>query len=343
MNFLVVGLGSMGKRRIRCLKALEEKNVFGFDLREDRAKEANEKYGVATFTDFDAAVKEAKPDALIISVPPAKHGIYIKYALEHSLHCFIEASVVDDGMKELLDMEKKSKTVVAPSSTLYFHPAVQMIKAIIKSGELGKLSNIVYHIGQYLPDWHTYEAVSEYYVSYPPTGGGREIVPFELTWLLDIFGMPKRVAGNFRKTIHIEGAEEIDDTYNFLMDYQNFMATITVDVVSRYMTRRLLINGDNKQLRWDWDLSCIEIYDPETGSWEKREYSMLSSEQGYNANIGENMYIDEIKAFLNAVKSGVPFVNTLKKDYEVLQVLYDIEKSDKESRFIATDKYWSNI
>jgi hypothetical protein len=70
---------------------------------------------------------------------------------------------------------------------------------------------------------------------------------------------------------------------------------------------------------------------------------MLSSEQGYNANIGENMYIDEIKAFLNAVKSGVPFVNTLKKDYEVLQVLYDIEKSDKESRFIATDKYWSNI
>lgn len=341
MNFLVVGLGSMGKRRIRCLKALEEKNIFGFDLREDRAKEANEKYGVETYTDFDKAIAEAKPEALIISVPPANHGTYIKYALEHSLHCFIEASVVDHGMTDLLKLEQKSKTVVAPSSTLYFHPAVQMIKEIIRSGELGKLSNIIYHIGQYLPDWHTYEAVSEYYVSYPPTGGGREIVPFELTWLLDILGMPKRVAGNFRKTINMEGAEGIDDTYNFLLDYDNFLANITVDVVSRYMTRRLLINGDKKQLRWDWDVSAIEIFDPETNKWEKREYQMLGSEAGYNANIGENMYIDEIKAFLNTVMTGVPFVNTLKKDYEVLQVLYDIEKSDKESRFMQTDKYWS--
>lgn len=340
MNFLVVGLGSMGKRRIRCLKALEEKNIFGFDLRADRAAEAKEKYGVETFTDFDMAIAQAKPEALIISVPPVKHGIYIKYALEHSMHCFIEASVVDDGMLDLLAKEKTSNTVVAPSSTLYFHPAVQELRSIIKNGELGKLSNIVYHIGQYLPDWHTYEAVSEYYVSYPPTGGGREIVPFELTWLLDLFGMPKRVAGNFRKTINMEGAEGIDDTYNFLLDYDNFLANITVDVVSRYMTRRLLINGDKKQLRWDWDVSAIEIFDPETNTWEKREYEMLGSEAGYNANIGENMYIDEIKAFLNSINTGAPFVNTLKKDYEVLQVLYDIEKSDKNSTFIKTDKYW---
>lgn len=343
MNFLVVGLGSMGKRRIRCLKALEEKNIFGFDLRQDRADEANQKYGIAAFTDFETAIKEAKPDALIISVPPDKHGIYIKYALENSLHCFIEASVVDEGMTELLRLESAGKTVVAPSSTMYYHPAIQLIKSIIQSGELGKLSNITYHSGQYLPDWHTYEAVSEYYVSNPPTGGGREIVPFELTWFLDIFGMPKRVAGNYRKTIEIEGAKGIDDTYNFLMDFGSYLAFMTVDVVSRCATRKLLINGDKKQLRWDWDVPCVEIYDSATNEWEKREYKMLSSEKGYNANIGENMYIDEIRAFLNSIKSGVSFVNTLQKDYDVLQVLYDIEKSDKESRFISTDKYWSNI
>ena len=49
--------------------------------------------------------------------------------------------------------------------------------------------------GSILPDWHTYEDVSEYYVSKKETGGGREIVPFELTWITLVLGFPKRVVG----------------------------------------------------------------------------------------------------------------------------------------------------
>ena len=44
MNFLVVGLGSMGKRRVRCLQALGYRDVNGFDSRADRRKEAQERY-----------------------------------------------------------------------------------------------------------------------------------------------------------------------------------------------------------------------------------------------------------------------------------------------------------
>ena len=43
MKFLVIGLGSMGKRRVRNLLANGEKSIFGFDLREDRRKETEEK------------------------------------------------------------------------------------------------------------------------------------------------------------------------------------------------------------------------------------------------------------------------------------------------------------
>ena len=40
MKFLVVGLGSMGKRRVRNLIALGFKDsVSGFDIREDRREE----------------------------------------------------------------------------------------------------------------------------------------------------------------------------------------------------------------------------------------------------------------------------------------------------------------
>lgn len=43
-NFLVIGLGSMGKRRVRCLQALGvlNENIYGIDTREDRCIEAKE-------------------------------------------------------------------------------------------------------------------------------------------------------------------------------------------------------------------------------------------------------------------------------------------------------------
>lgn len=337
MNFLVVGLGSMGKRRIRCLKSLGYENIYGFDCREDRRAETEERYSFKTWGDFHQALKEAEPSALVISVPPDIHHKYIKIAIQNNIHFFVEASVVDTDMDEIKSQLEKTNIIAAPSATLLFHPAMQKISEIVKSGELGAISNIVLHSGQYLPDWHTYEKVSDYYVSNPATGGGREIVPFELTWITKMFGFPKKVCGNFRKTISIQGAELIDDTYNFLMDYENFLASVTVDVVSRKATRRLLINGEKRQLLWDWDNNYVRIYDPESSLWNERSYEMRRAEEGYNPNIGENMYIDEIKSFIDAIRDGKQFINTMANDHRVLKLLYAIEESDRTSQYVRFD------
>lgn len=338
MNFLIIGLGSMGKRRIRCLKALGYNNIFGFDCREDRRVEAEKKYAIKTYSNFSFALNKVKPSALIISVPPDIHHKYIKIAIENKIHFFVEASVVDTDMEIIKQNLKQINIVAAPSATLLFYPAIKKIDEIIKTGILGKISNIIMHSGQYLPDWHTYENVADFYVSSPITGGAREIVPFELTWFSKLFGFPQRVCGNFRKTISIKGAESIGDTYNFLLDYREFLATITVDVVSRHATRRLLINGDKKQLIWDWDVSCIKLYNPESLKWEDIPYKMKNAEKGYNPNIGENMYIDETKYFIESINGKRFFINTIENDHKVLKLLYAIEKSDKTSKFVKFEK-----
>jgi len=332
MKFLVIGLGSMGKRRVRCLKSLNEKEIYGFDLREDRRKETKEKYGIEVYSEINKAFESAEPDAIIISVPPDKHMEYMRMAAGKNIHFFVEASVVDEGMQELIKTLKAKKIVAAPSATMMFHPAIKLISKIVKSGELGKVSNVLFHSGQHLPDWHTYEKVSEYYVSNPATGGGREIVPFELTWFTMVFGFPKKVAGNFRKTIEIEGAPRIDDTYNCLLDYGGFLSVFTVDVVSRYATRRLTVNGSEKQLYWSWDENVIKIFDPKTEKWEERSYEMAKAQDGYNANIGENMYIDEIRNFISAIEGKSGFINTMEDDHKVLKLLYLIEASDRQAR-----------
>ena len=70
---LVLGLGSMGKRRIRNLKALAINNIVGFDLRDDRRVEAFEKYNIEVVDSFEEAISSFKIDAFIISLPPDVH------------------------------------------------------------------------------------------------------------------------------------------------------------------------------------------------------------------------------------------------------------------------------
>jgi predicted dehydrogenase len=325
----------MGKRRIRCLSSLGVSEISAYDTRTDRINEAKSIWpDLRCYESFEVVLQHQVYDAWIISVPPSMHVHYMRLAVQHRTPFFVEASVTDEGLSEVISGVKEAGILAAPSRTLCYHPAIKAIKSIVANRELGKISNIIYHSGQYLPDWHSYEHVADYYVSEPTTGGCREILPFELTWFTDIFGFPVKVAGNYRRTITIAGAERIDDTYNCLLDYADHLAIITVDVVSRYARRRLIINGSEKQLEWDWDQNSIRIYDPGKNAWTSLNYSIVPAAPGYNANIGEGMYVDEIRDFLGAVRGDAPYPGTLTMDHRILRLLYQIEESDQTSRFI---------
>ena len=181
MAYYVIGLGSMGKRRVRCLMALGVKpeEIWGTDSRADRLEEAKEKYGINVVSN-ESEVDFDKIDAIIVSLPPDKHKIGVDVAVKYNKPVFVEASVLLEETKEIREASKN--IFVAPSCTFVFHPMIKEIKKIINSNKLGKVCNFSYHSGQYLPDWHPWEDVNDFYVSNPSTGGAREIVPYELTW-----------------------------------------------------------------------------------------------------------------------------------------------------------------
>lgn len=314
----------MGKRRVRCLQALNQKEIVGFDFREDRRKEAEAKYGIKTISSLDQ-IKLADFTAMIVSVPPDKHADYAVLAVENNLPVFIEASVI---LEDVTSIKKamKSDSKVAPSCTLRFHPMIKDITKIVKEGKYGKITNFSYHSGQYLPDWHPWENVNDFYVSNRPTGGGREIVPFELTWMVDTIGWPKEAKGYFEKTIDF-GAN-IEDSYALVMKYSDMVGTLIVDVAARYAVRNLVINLEKGQIQWKWDDACVNLYEVENNRWIKYNQPEFTSASGYNKNIGEQMYIDEINAFINYFKGVKPFPNTIDDDIKVLEILNNVENSD---------------
>ncbi|MFT3886294.1 MAG: Gfo/Idh/MocA family oxidoreductase [Flavobacteriales bacterium] len=324
---LVVGLGSMGKRRLRNLTALGITELNGLDPRPDRRDEVSALFGIAVHADLQAAVGTARPVALVISVPPHLHHLYMLEAIAMGIPFFIEASVIEGGLAEINAMARAGGVFAAPSATMLFHPAVRIVRDVLASGDLGHVSSVQHHVGNYLPDWHPYEAVSDFYVSRKDTGGAREIVPFELTWLTHLFGFPERVCGVHRKTIDIPGAPDIDDTYNAILDNGVFAINLLVDVVARHPMRRLFVNCSEGSILWDWDDGHVRLFRAATGKWEEVPYTMSPASAGYNKNISDDMYIEEMRAFLQGIARPGSYVNDLDNDIRVLGLLHTIERA----------------
>jgi predicted dehydrogenase len=334
MKFLVVGLGSMGKRRVRNLIALNQdiKNIAGFDIQRSRVDEVSNRYSIEVFNDFNKAIKDFNPDTLIISTPPNLHMHYAYFAYEKGLNAFIEASVVDS--QKILDLSKlieEKNLIIVPSCTMSYYSMPQKIKELVNLNIIGKVLNINYQSGQYLPDWHPWEDIKDFYVSNRDTGGCREIVPFELTWLNQIFGTPKAVACIKRKLTDIDA--NIDDIYHSILEYENGeILNLTVEVISRpKAVRDIRIIGSDGEIVYSSDSNSLKYITTSMDDWEIISFDSGTIEKEYINP--EEPYINEIRDFLTAIskKNISLFPNSLKDDYEVLQTLYRLEELSGDS------------
>ena len=329
MKWVVFGLGSMGKRRIRCLAALGEQGIVGFDLRADRRAEAEKAYGVKTIDDVES-IDWSGIKGIIISTPPDKHQMYMRLAVEKGVPAFIEAGVILEGLAELDRAARLKKVLLAPSCTLRFHPAVKDIKRLVQGGQYGKVTSFAHYSGQYLPDWHPWENVKDFYVSKKETSACREIVPFELTWLTELVGVPKEVRGLFGHTTDV-GAD-IDDTYAVAIKSEGCYGTLVVDVVARYAMRQLLLNLEYGQVQWRWDRPEVNFYDAREKRWITFGQREFQAREGYNRNIAEEMYIEEIRTYIQAIDGQAPWPNSLPDDMAILELLLTIEGRPRSER-----------
>lgn len=322
MKFLIIGLGSMGQRRIRCLKSLGYNQIYGFDKNPKRKKDAEKKYKINIVKKINLKNLEGKN--LIISTSPESHVYYLKKFLNIKTNCFVEASVCDvDGLIRI-NYNSNKKLKIYPSCTMRYFKGPSIIKKIIEKKIIGKLYYLNYVTGQYLPDWHPWENIKNFYVSKKKTGGCREIVPFELTWLNEIFGIPK-VQYSFKNKISNLDIK-IDDIYTFSLLYpKKLLANVVIEVLSKpKSTREMIIVGSKGKIIFSSDQNKIKVY-------TNKSLKTFSLSQGkkFNRSINSDKpYIEEMQDFIKScnLSDSRYFPNTLKNDINILKKLNEIEK-----------------
>jgi len=326
MRILVIGLGSMGRRRVRNLKVLGVSDIAGYDPREDRCAAAAEAYGVESFADWNAAIAYAA-DSWVISTPPLRHLEYAIKALNAGVHAFTEADLPDPLCSEVIRRRDEAGLVVAPSCTMRHYPGPAAVRALVEGNAIGRPLIFTYQSGQYLPDWHPWEDIGDYYVSHPETGAAREIVPFELVWMTGLFGAVIEATG--LKGVSGVLAAPIDDHYALALRFASGVTgTLLVDVVAQPEVRVLRINGTAGTLEWDQGAAEVRVRGVSDVDWTVHPLDPGTREAGYINP--EEPYIAEMRDFLAAVRGECPYPFTIEDEMALHAVLERVEHDAAE-------------
>ena len=315
-----IGVGSMGKRRIRNLNHLGFQNIDCFDIKSERVQFAAEKYSVRPIFD-DNKIKWSEYSHIIISTPPDVHMHYAKIGVENGLNTFVEASVTIDNMREVISLynHRKKNFLLSPSCTMRFDPIVKKTKEIIDSNILGKTLSINHYFGQYLPNWHPYESINDFYVSKKETGAAREIVPFDLVYLIWLFGDITQYNGYTKNTGHL--GIGIDDIYCFnAVTADNAMLQMTIEVLSRVPIRETKVILENGYILLDIVKGVVSVFESNTQSWKYFKRNELSETFS-----SEEMYVKELSCFMEASLGKGNFPYTMEQDLKILETLEHIE------------------
>ena len=299
MQVLVVGLGSMGKRRIRNLLKLGLKNIIGFDPRLDRRLESEKLYKITTVSTINEGLKK-NPICMIISTPPNLHYKYAVIAIKNNIHFFTEVNISSSDVKKIIQQLNKKSIIGLPSSTLLYNPLIKKLKVILAKKQIGKPLTVYHHFGHYLPNWHPWEDYREFYVSKRKTGAAREIVPFELVWLTFLFSNIKSVFGSIHKVSKLKA--NIDDLYQTIIEFSNGIQCIMViDVISDPAFSETKIIGEKGVILCDHNEGSIKI--GKSSKWKKIKIRSGQIAKGYKGNTpSESLYVNEMKNFLTTIK-----------------------------------------
>ena len=143
VNVAVVGYGYWGPNIVRNLMERPELSMWGLcELNPARVDEFGKRYpGVRTCDDFAAVLSDPDVDAVSIATPPSTHFTLAKQALEAGKHVLVEKPLATNptDAEALADLARRKGLVLMPGHTFLYSPAVNKVKELIDTGELGEI------------------------------------------------------------------------------------------------------------------------------------------------------------------------------------------------------------
>jgi predicted dehydrogenase len=337
MRILIAGLGAIGQRHARNLRALRGKgvellayrrrrlrHVVTESLTRDETRDVESELGVQAFDDLGAALA-ARPDAVFVCTPTSQHLEIAQRAADAGCGLFIEKPVSHslDGVGRLVDAVAARRLVTLVGCQWRFHPCVRGLRELILTGALGRLRGAEIDYAEYLPDWHPYEDYRLSYAARAELGGGvvlTQIHDYDLAFWL--FGMPQsvRATGGHLTDLDVD----VEDTADATLQTDAGAVRVRQSFAARPPRRTIVVRGERATATLDLLAARLDVQPPIAPTMSFPDYQR------------NRMFLDEAAHFLGCLDGTERPAIPLSEGVLVLKIALLVKEAMQSGRAMET-------
>ena len=317
-SILIIGVGSIGERHLRCFQATRRAQVSLCELNPVLRTTVAERYQITDVFDNLESALAGKPEAVVVCTPAHLHLPLAVAAAKRGIHLLIEKPLGTtlEGV-ETLQAEVRERKLVAGVAYVYrAHPALASMREAIRSGRFGEPVQVVGTFGQHFPFYRP--AYRETYYQSHATGGGA--VQDALTHVVNagewLVGPVDRLVADAAHQV-LAGVE-VEDTVHLMTRHGTVLGAFTLNqhqapnegsltVICKQGTARFEYHNS----RWCWQTEPGDAWHDEPGVKLERDTlftiqaeSFLDAMQGTRAplcNLAEG--IQSLRVNLSILRS----------------------------------------
>ncbi|HMK22225.1 MAG TPA: Gfo/Idh/MocA family oxidoreductase, partial [Terriglobales bacterium] len=269
------------------------------------------------------------PDFVVLATPTHLHVEQALKVARTGCPLFVEKPLTHSpaGLAELSQLVESKSIVSMVGCNLRFHSGPARVKELLEHESIGRVLFARVQTGSYLPDWRPGTDYRNSYAARAESGGGCildciheiDLVRWYLSEVEQVFCM----AG------HLSSLEiETEDVAALICRHHGgTISEIHLDYVQRTYDRGCQIAGERGTIFWDVNAKQVRLFDASKASW-----TIYSEPVDWDLN---HMYRDEMKHFLECVRSGSPSILPIQEAVSVMQIAFAAKASAREGRLVT--------
>ena len=152
LNWVVLGCCVIANEMAQGLQKMGKKLYGVANRTHEKAVDFAQKYNVEKVYDtIDEMFEDKDVDIVYITTPHNTHYQYMKKALEHGKHIFVEKSITLNSkeLEEMIDLANQNNLIIGEAMTIWHMPLYKKLWEMIKNNELGKVQLITVNFGSF--------------------------------------------------------------------------------------------------------------------------------------------------------------------------------------------------
>lgn len=302
MKVLVVGLGSIAKKHIKALHAINVSvEIYALRSRNGNGSEDG------VFNIYDLSEITPDFDFAIISNPTSLHYATIEFLTCFGFPLFIEKPVLDStrDAERLIRLIKSAKIKTYVACNLRFHPAIEFLKKALKTKTLLEFTA---YCGSYLPTWHPDQDYRTSYSAIKELGGGVHLdLVHEIDYTIFLLGYPIGVQKYHSKKSSLE--INTPDIAHYTFEYENMSAFITLNYYRRDAKRTM-------ECVWEDDTWTVDLINNTIGN---SKHELIFNEDYHIMD----SYKKQMMYFLKCVHEDTEPMNNIEEAVRIMKTYLD--------------------